>query len=130
MREHIVVKLPGVPPQVMEIEAEIHEDDRDIALRLGRGFPVGTILSIDTVRWAVVSHDPVEVVEAAEPRKQERLKSEPPPGVEVEPGQTWRPKDPRRKSGFRVKAVVGDTVVADDGRTVKLKRMKRYERVG
>lgn len=47
-----------------------------------------------------------------------------------EPGQQWRPKDPRRKSGFTIKAVTRTEVIADDGRTIQLERMKRYERVG
>ncbi len=46
------------------------------------------------------------------------------------PGQQWRPKDPRRKSGFTIKAVTRTEVIADDGRTIQLERMKRYERVG
>lgn len=46
------------------------------------------------------------------------------------PGQQWRPKDPRRKSGFTIKAVTETEVIADDGRTIQLERMKRYDRVG
>lgn len=44
-------------------------------------------------------------------------------------GETWKPKDPRRKSGFTIKAVTRTDVVGEDGRTVSLERMKRYERV-
>lgn len=46
------------------------------------------------------------------------------------PGQQWRPKDPRRKSGFTIKAVTEKEIIADDGRTIQLERMKRYDRVG
>ena len=46
------------------------------------------------------------------------------------PGEVWKPRDPRRKSGFTIKAVTATEVIADDGRTVQLERMKRYEKVG
>ena len=45
------------------------------------------------------------------------------------PGEVWRPRDPRRKATFTVKAVTDTEVVAEDGRSIQLDRMKRYERV-
>lgn len=44
-------------------------------------------------------------------------------------GEVWRPRDPRRKSSFRVVAVNGDVVTTSDGRRIQLARFKRYDRV-
>lgn len=44
-------------------------------------------------------------------------------------GERWRPRDPRRVASFTIVKIEGETVFTDDGRTVKLDRFKRYERV-
>lgn len=44
-------------------------------------------------------------------------------------GETWRPKDPRRKASFKILDIINDTVHTDDGRTVKLERLRRYVKV-
>ncbi len=44
-------------------------------------------------------------------------------------GERWRPKDPRRKNSFTILKIEGDTAHTDDGRTVKLDRFRRYERI-
>jgi hypothetical protein len=59
--------------------------------------------------------------------------SEPPPsGVQpmVQVGQTWKPRDPRRKASFTVAKIDEDFVYAEDGRKVARERLKRYEMVG
>lgn len=85
----------------------------------------------------------VETIES--PKATERAvivrKFEPPPVQIEEPveeavlvagpqvGEQWRPKDPRRKNPFTIVKIEGDTAHTDDGRTVKLDRFRRYERI-
>lgn len=169
--EKISVTVPGTAPQVLDIEVHNADSDKDIALRLSRTFPAGTLVGVSGVKWFL--HGPEQVdevtvndaqalqklVEAtlAKPldeglkavrkgfsehvrknlaeRARERF-SHPPEQIDArpqggpQPGEVWKPKDPRRKSGFTIKAVTETEVIAEDGRTVSLDRMKRYERVG
>lgn len=127
--EKISVTVPGAGVQIIDVEARLDEGDDDIAKRLARTFPVGTLLGISGAKWRILSKDPPEVEEVG---VQKRPSSVPPPGVELpSPGELWRPKDPRRKqSGFRIKAVTETHVEAEDGRTVALERLKRYEKIG
>lgn len=125
--EKVVVSLPGVPSQVIDVEVRASEGDDDIARRLAPTFPVGTLLSVSGVKWRVVSQSPPEVAEVGVPQPVLALVDPPKDGPQ--PGERWRPRDPRRKSGFTIKAVTETEVIADDGRTVSLDRLKRYERV-
>lgn len=125
MIEKVSATFPGQGPQVLDVEALPHEDDRDIALRLSLSFPPGTVLGVSGGRWRVVARGEVEEVRTASSRPPM------PPGVDPQPGDLYRPKDPRRKqSGFRIKAVTETHVEADDGRQVSLERLKRYEKIG
>ena len=114
--ETIMIQQPGKPRSCSTIEVRLNETAEGIAFReaLRRRLPLGSILTVRGQRWGVI--DDAHCIAPCHEGPQ--------------PGEIWRPKDKRRKSGFRVKAVEGNTVVADDGRTIKLDRMKRYERVG
>jgi len=79
-----------------------------------RKLPKGAVLVISGKRWAVV--DDRGAVALAE-------------GQDPLPGEVWRPKDPRRKTSFRIQEVSNGLVVTDSGRTIQLSRMKRYVRV-
>lgn len=135
VKEHVTVRPPGGSVVSIELEVSLDDDDRDIALRLARQFIPGTILGIAGSTWVV--QEGGQVLQGAERRPSSPPESErpPPPSERAErpeglaPGQVWRPKDPRRKSGFRIKAIVGDTVVGEDGRTVAVDRMHRYRLV-
>lgn len=145
--EKISILVPGGVIQCIDIQASADEGDDDIARRMAKTFPVGTIVGVSGEKWRITSKDPPrvellgagpsrlpreEVLEAARQpvvRPEGLPPSEPHTVVEYEPGQVWKPKDPRRKSGFTIKAVTPTEVVAEDGRTVSLERMKRYDRV-
>lgn len=190
--EKISVNIPHQGFQLIEVAVRPDEGDDEIALRMVRSFPEGTILGIAGVKWRIVSREPPKVEEVtgngskvqpepaakpsrgldltcrkpnvvglihhdqalisrnaqqlaeslAEPKKTgfdkwaaKKLKS---PSFAKEyrdargpqPGEVWRPRDPRRKASFTIKAVTGTEVIAEDGRTVQLDRMSRYEKVG
>lgn len=114
--ETIMIQRPGQPHEYATIEVRPNETTEGIAFResLRRRLPLGSVLKVRDERWGVIDNTGCIA----------------PFNVGPQPGEVWKPKDKRRKSGFRVKAVQGDTVVGEDGRTVKLDRMKRYERVG
>ena len=117
--EKISVTVPGVGPQIVEVPVGPSEGDDEIARRLSRSFPPGTILGVSGAKWRVLEQGGVEEVGA-----------KPKPVDGPQPGERWRPRDPRRKSGFTIKAVTETEVIADDGRTVSLERLKRYEKIG
>lgn len=117
MTEKVTVTIPGVGPQAIDVEVGPSEGDDEIARRLSKTFPPGTLLGVSGAKWRVLG--PGDVVEVL------------PPAEGPQPGDLWRPKDPRRKqSGFRVRAVTETHVEAEDGRLVALDRMKRYEKIG
>lgn len=199
--EKIAVSIPGKGSFIFDLECHPTEGDDEIAARIAKQFPPGTIFNVSGSKWMSLSKTPprvipvegephtyealrakhlgegrsvpldmsdhadavrpqiakldhekakavaeaptlvvgrptrAEVVEAARapvvrpeglPPSEPHKVSEP---VAYKPGQVWKPKDPRRKSGFTIKAVTATEVVADDGRTVQLERMKRYEKV-
>lgn len=115
--EKITLSLPGKPTTALDVPVQPSEDDKDIALRLAVRLPSGTVIGVCGVKWRVVAPD--KVVEVTEPSEHG--------GPQV--GERWRPRDPRRKSGFTIKAVTEDSVLADDGRTIALNRFDRYEKV-
>lgn len=133
------------PPKVVELKPDAPEPEVEAPPPSPRRYPKEAVLEAAKT----VHVRPEDVSAASEPHKvsepQRRLeepaeKAGPlpttvlasPPPIEpgtYAPGQQWRPKDPRRKSGFTIKAVTEKEVVADDGRTIQLERMKRYDRV-
>lgn len=114
----IVLKAPGGSVSYQTVETKPYEKPEQIATRMAPRVPLGTLLVIDgNEQWAVLEKYPARV---------ERCYLSDGPRV----GEYWRPKDRRRKSGFRIKAIRADVVEADDGRTIQLKRMSRYEKVG
>jgi len=121
--EKVTASIPGVGSHVLDVEVRPDEGDDDIARRLSRTFAPGTVLGISGAKWKVLSPGVVAEV----------LEGQPGPDCleNPRPGQVWRPKDPRRKqSGFTIKAVTETEVIGEDGRTVSLDRMKRYEQIG
>ena len=114
--ETIAIQPPEGPRSYATIEVRPNETPEGIAFReaVRRRLALGTILVLREQRWGIIDGNGSVALCQEGPQ----------------PGEVWKPKDKRRKSGFRVKAVQGSTVVADDGRTIKLDRMKRYERVG
>jgi hypothetical protein len=117
--EKITLTLPGKATTVLDVEARPGEDDKDIALRLAARLPPGTIIGVSGVKWRVAAPD--KVVEADAPVE----------AVGPQVGERWKPRDPRRKSGFTIRAVTDDDeVIAEDGRTIALSRFDRYEKIG
>lgn len=152
--EKISVTVPGAAPQVLDIEVNNADTDKDIALRLSKSFPPGTLLGVSGVKWFFHGPDHVDEVTANDGQILqdfvERLKAErpkpdsrpplivSPPTVlsrvqaqlEVDshpkPGDRYMPKDTRRKSSFVVKEVTETELIAEDGRRVALDRLNRY----
>lgn len=85
---------------------------------------------IETVETTVVAPEPPREI-ATPPIVVEQPVEIAEPVMVVGPqvGEQWRPKDPRRKNPFTIVKIEGDTAHTDDGRTVKLDRFRRYERV-
>jgi len=52
------------------------------------------------------------------------------PPAGLQPGQRYRPKDTRRKTEFVVSRVEGNVVFGEDGRTIRIERMQRYQFLG
>lgn len=154
--EKVCVNIPGSVKAVIEAPAAPSDDDRDIATRLAKGFPVGTIFGFSGAKWKSISKEPPQVVEIthlqeAAPKKRKSFdemmeavgplptavlvghepfaSSQPSQNRMPKPGEVWKPKDPRRVASFKVKEVTSSEVIADDGRTVSLERWSRYVRV-
>jgi hypothetical protein len=167
--EKITATIPHGGTHVLDVEVNDSDGDDDIARRLAKTFPVGTLLGISGAKWRVLGNDPPNAIEVlpgdtlprldevgpiltdanllAQDAQKTMKTARPPLLVEVpplltrvlkqvrqeappRPGEVWKPKDPRRKSGFTIKAVTETEVIAEDGRTVSLERMKRYEKIG
>lgn len=196
--EKITLKVPGQAPQVADVAANPSDSDEDIARRLSRTFPAGTLLGISGAKWTVVGPGQVTLADEPPPSsvrlsvRPSHVVEEPPTSSSVpepvvappEPvvtlkeaseslardpsgeeyaallierglgiraplteatapplpdlfrseagprvGETWKPKDPRRKATFTIRAVTASEVIGEDGRTVSLERLKRYVRV-
>jgi len=115
----ILIQQPDGAKNCLTIERMEGEPSAVSAARVARDrkLPVGTMLVVSQERWGVTDeHGSVDLFQV--------------PDGGYMPGDSYRPKDPRRKSGFRIKAIEGDKVIADDGRTIQIDRMKRYVRVG
>lgn len=115
MEELVCIRLPDGSRSIANIVVQPSEDDRDIALRLARVVPSGSMLGIDGVKWKVLSSCQVSIV-----REQ---------NDEVLPGQQWRPKDLRRKNVFTVARVLDGVIHTTDGRTIQQGRISRYQQV-
>lgn len=134
MEETIVVQVPGHGSQLVHCRMKPGEGDDEVAKRLSFRFKSGTVLGIDGAKWRVdgpgnvtLMFDPIDGVypkgNGSVEERQAAAKELP------QPGETWKPKDPRRKASFKVLKVEDDHVHTDDGRTIQLARMVRYERV-
>ncbi len=122
MEETVSVHVPGASIQFMQVLCRPDEGDDEIALKLSLTFRPGTVLGISGgTKWRINGPENVALVNA--PKMLAPSKDRP------QVGQTWRPKDPRRKASFTIVGVSGGEVRTDDGRTIQLARMSRYVRV-
>lgn len=150
VEETIIVQFPGESSQLLTYRVAPLDSDADIAKRLSHRLRAGTVLTIEGAKWRIempdqvtLVYDPVDNVKALPPKPRRSFeewarKVGPPPSgllacrtppLEIKPGDVWKPKDPRRKTSFTVLKVEGGEVYTDDGRTIQLSRMSRYERV-
>lgn len=153
MNEKVSVSVPNAGVHIIDLEVRPDEGDDEIAIRLAKTFPVGTVVGVGGAKWRITSKDPPCVhevgtqnvvqalapmgVPSPKPKPREPLVAKVPTLLSAVndqlrplPGERWKPRDPRRKSGFTIKAVTDTEVIAEDGRTVSLDRMKRYEKIG
>lgn len=128
--EQIGVKLPDNTHYIATVLTGALDTDEDILKRIST--KVGTVFNVTGVKYEVVSSDPFRLKKLHEPRGKTFEEPVPDSGKRSTGpaiGETWRPKDPRRKAPFTVRAIEGDHVVTDDGRKIQLARFHRYERV-
>jgi hypothetical protein len=147
MNEAVGVKLPGGPQSSVWVPVKGTEGDYDVAYRLcrTRNYSAGTIITVDGTKFKVVSQEPPEIVEVKSTRSappppmqvegepvtpKPKPKSERPPAIEVQVGQRWVTKDPRRKQEpFEVVKIEGDALITDKGAKIGLHRLSRYKMV-
>ncbi len=140
--EKICIDIPGQGKTIIDAAVRPSDGDREIATRLAKGFPIGTVFAFSGVKWRSTSKEPphVEEILLGQPTVsrslEQKVQVEAPPTDRVpltatrpQPGETWRPKDPRRIATFKVQEVTDLEVVADDGRRISLDRWSRYVRV-
>lgn len=122
-QEMVSIRVPNAGFVTLPIAVDLDESDEQIASRLvaKSNYPIGTVLGLGSTKWVVLENRGVKQIP--------RLLT---PSIDLGPqvGQTYRPKDPRRKSDFTIKAVHADSVEGEDGRVVKLDRISRYSLVG
>ena len=133
MNETIGVKLPDGQRAHIRVSVKYTDDDIDIARRQAANFNPGTILTIDGIKFKVVSRDPPDAVELKAPKavspKGSPPKSEREP-VSVRVGQRWVTKDSRRKQEpFEVIGLGEGFVLTDKGLRIQLHRLNRYKLV-
>lgn len=117
--EQIGVKFPNGTHHIVTVRVSALEEDEAILKRLAS--EVGTVFNVTGVKYKLVSKDPFELQKLSEPEGFT--------GVLPVVGETWKPKDPRRKTSFTVVEVDEDSVLTDDGRRIQLARFHRYERI-
>lgn len=144
--EKICINIPGQGKTIIDAAVRPSDGDREIATRLAKGFPIGTVFAFSGVKWKSTSKEPPHVEEilpgqSGAPHVEQEPQSVKPPAQRAiptttpaqasrpQPGETWRPKDPRRIATFKVQEVTDLEVVADDGRRINLDRWSRYVRV-
>ena len=130
-QEMVSIRVPNAGFVTLPIAVDLDESDEQIASRLvAKGnYPIGTVLGLGSTKWVVLENRGVKqiprLLRGEANRRDIDLDTT---GPQV--GQTYRPKDPRRKSSFTIKAVHADSVEGEDGRVVKLDRISRYSLVG
>ena len=135
--ETIGVKLPNGQRAHIRVAVKYTDDDIDIARRQAANFDPGTILTIDGIKFKVVSREPPDAVELKAPKAEPKAvstdvgtpKSERKP-VSVRVGQRWVTKDSRRKQEpFEVIGLGEGFVLTDKGLRIQLHRLNRYKLV-
>lgn len=131
MMESIGVRLPTGEVTTLRVAVKYSEDDQEIAQRLAKGFPPGTMLRVDVNRFQVVSQDP-PIVEPALSEEPSSIRDSEPPKSDKSPitariGQRWVTKDSRRKQEpFEIVAIEDGHALTDKGSKIKLDRLSRY----
>lgn len=144
MNETIGVRLPDGQVVTRYVPVKYTEDDIDIARRMAKNFPSGTVLTVDGNRFKVMNQEPPEVValkkkgSVAPPPSEEpeagseesEPKSSKIPTVDAQVGQRWVTKDSRRKQDpFEIVSIDGGTIVTDKGARIGVHRLNRYKLV-
>jgi len=132
--EKIGVRLPDGTRHMAVVKVGALDSDEDVLKRISTR--VGTLFNVTGTKYLVTCQDPFRLEKVvgdvwALPKVEKAVSAvvaQTTSGPQV--GETWRPKDPRRKASFIVLAVEEGHVVTDDGRRIQLTRFKRYERVG
>jgi hypothetical protein len=131
--EKIGVRLPDGTRHMAVVRVGALDSDEDVLKRISTR--VGTLFNVTGTKYLVTCQDPFrleKVIGDEEVPADSGVIAAPAAKVSAGPqiGETWRPKDPRRKASFIVLAVEEGHVVTNDGRRIQLTRFKRYERVG
>lgn len=142
MNESVGVRLPDGQVSELRISVKYTEDDVEVAQRLAKRFPTGTVITVDGNKFKVVDQETGEVVEIKKPTRVQTF--EPPPESEKKPiamttmalttlvqiGQRWVTRDARRKQEpFEVVQIDGESIVTDKGARIGIHRLNRYKLV-
>lgn len=124
--EWINVRTPTGLRASVHIHVKATEDDVDVARRIASGYDVGTILMVAESRFRVISTSPPEVEALKARQKAEQDLDD----TELEVGQKWVTKDPRRsQQPFEIQAVERDHILTDRGVKIQRHRLNRYRRL-
>lgn len=141
MNETIGIRLPDGQTLTRYMPVKYTEDDIDVAVRLAKNVPTGSVITVDGTRFKVVTQDPPQVEEL---RKGKASKPEPPAeespksekqqtiaAIPVQVGQRWVTKDSRRRQEpFEVIQIDENALITDKGVRIQLHRLNRYKLVG
>ncbi len=151
MEEFISIQSPQGSTHTVRLDVKYDEDDEEIACRFSRTAEIGTILTIAGSKYRIDGPEKVRALnkrrltdDDEEPRKPSKkgalppVPQEPPspkPSAErhsggtngVSVGQRWKSRDKRRGTVFTVARVEGDHLWTEDGRSIKLDRLCRYD---
>lgn len=122
--ETIGVRLPDGTRHMAVVRVGALDSDEDVLKRISTR--VGTRFNVTGTKYEVTSENPFRLKKLHQKSEAQEVQEG---GLTPAVGETWRPKDPRRKASFIVLAVEDGLVKTDDGRSIQLARFNRYERV-
>ena len=151
--EVLSVTLPGGRLQLATVFVNATDTDEDVCKGISQ--VVGTIFRISGVSYKLTRLDPYTLKRLDVKKTRELTVDDPPEEVSevhnVKPdltpsvsevlenfvrpyglpqaGETWKTKDKRRSTTFRIATIEGDFAITEDGRRIQLARFRRYERI-
>jgi hypothetical protein len=142
--ESIGVKVPGQSHQIATVRVSATDSDEDVLRGISK--IVGTVFNVTGVRYELVSAEPFKLKRLNGSKKKNLTVDDPPEeSLEVfglppelsketkvagfQVGETWKTKDKRRSTTFKVLEIDGDFALTDDGRRIQRARSCRYTRI-